>query len=170
MQPIMDEDFVAMHRRRSGVSDRDLRMAMAVVIELSSDMSTQQEPVRVSAQNGVVILAGTVSSQRAREAATAAARNAVQAREVCNALQVTDDAAGRPLADEFGQIVAAADLAGVAMPTLGRGRRRHLRLSDGVTLMAWLATPWLVAVVGIPVVPAVVAALAITAAALMTRL
>ncbi|GIF01234.1 hypothetical protein [Paractinoplanes rishiriensis] len=67
MQPLPDGHFVAKVRGRdSSVRESDYQLALAVVLELMQDARTRREPVRVSAQNDVVILTGTVGSWDAR--------------------------------------------------------------------------------------------------------
>ncbi|MEU4245757.1 BON domain-containing protein [Actinoplanes sp. NPDC026619] len=162
MQPLIDEHFAANWRRASGVSDSDVRLALAVVFELSCDPRTRREPIRVSAQNGVVILAGSVGSWQTRRAAAHAARAAVGVCDFCNVIQVATDARVVRPRDDFDQLAAGMDLA----PRDGRAARFVVA---AVVMVSWLLQPWLV-VVGVPLIPALLTVLAITAAAVMTQL
>ena len=169
MQPLMDEDFVARHRRGvPGISDRDVRMALAVVFELSCDARTRREPIRVSAQNDVVVLAGTVRSWEVREAAAVAARASVRAADFCNLLRVAGDAFHGPPADNFDRLVAGVESRKEHGASLGLGR--FARFALVLAFAAWLLLPSLIILVGVPVMPALLTVLAITAVAAMTRL
>ena len=161
MQPLPDRNFI--DRRRSAgahVSDRDVWMVLTVVQELTRDPRTRREPVRVSAQNDVVILTGTVGSWATRAAAASVARRAVEAGDFCDAMGVACGAPDVGTPDPFDRLVGGLR---------ARGPARLVRTSsvEFVLIAApWLVLPWLVVAGVVPVVPAVVAGLtvAVTAA------
>ena len=64
----------------------DDRLARLVAAGLSSDPMVRKERITVSAQNGIVILLGTVSGLDVAAAAGARARRTPGVSDVCNAL------------------------------------------------------------------------------------
>lgn len=163
MQPLPDGHFVARVRGGdSSVRESDYRLALAVVLELMQDARTRREPVRVSAQNDVVILTGTVGSWDARRAAGSAARRAIGGPDVCNAVKVDAEAPDPAPADDFRAVVGAE----VRSPASERNRSAA---AMAVVVGLWLVLPWLVTATAIPAVPAVLAAVFCTGAALITR-
>ncbi|MEV6842804.1 BON domain-containing protein [Actinoplanes sp. NPDC051411] len=164
MQPLPDDDFSTQHDGwPCNLEDRDARLVLAAVLDLTDDARTRHEPVRVSAQNDVVILLGTVASWEARDAAAAVARGTPGARDLCNALRVADDAGDRADVDEFDRLVATMDrpLAEDEMPARPlRGRRD--RWTVPVTASAWGALPLAIGAGHLPALPVLLVVLAVT--------
>jgi osmotically-inducible protein OsmY len=76
--------------RRRLTTRRDLtaddRLARSVAAQLSADPVMRHERITVSAQNGIIILIGTVSALDVAAAADAGARRMPGVADVCNAL------------------------------------------------------------------------------------
>ncbi|MEU4242643.1 BON domain-containing protein [Actinoplanes sp. NPDC026619] len=161
-----DDEFLARQRRQDPVvASGEVRLALAVVLELGAGELTRREPIRVDVQNDVVVLDGVVSSRAARDAAAAAVRSVSGSHDLCNALRAPAGDGEPEQADEFGAVVAAL------LPAPGhRGRfafPRPVMLSLLVWL--WLTVPWLALVAGVPAGPLAVAVLVVTAGALCAR-
>ena len=77
--------------RRAQPSDD--RLARLVAAKLSADPVTRQERITVSAQNGIIILLGAVSTLDVSAAAGAGARRTSGVADVCNALVWRSDMA-----------------------------------------------------------------------------
>ncbi|SNY25498.1 BON domain-containing protein [Paractinoplanes atraurantiacus] len=167
MQPLPDDEFLAQHRRRDPVVASDeVRAALAVVLGLNGDERTSHEPIRVSVQNGVVVLDGTVSSWAARERAADLVRTTVAGLDICNALRVRADPRARRSQDEFDTIVAGLTPSSSNAAGLRRVARA-IMAAPGVsaTIVFSLALPWYLLVTGWAGVPMMAAILAVTAIA-----
>jgi BON domain-containing protein len=171
VQPLPDDDFCAEHGSwSSGLSSRDARLVLAAVLDLTDDARTRHEPVRVSAQNDVVILTGTVGSWAARQAAATVARETPGAQDLCNVLRVANDAADASESDQFESLVApiacpsAPSIAALPRPP----RSRPSRLAVLLTISAWCTLP-LVTIVHLPAVPISLAVSAVTLAMVSPR-
>lgn len=153
MQPLPDKEFIA--RRRSGdscISDRDVQLAFAALRALCWDPRTRHEPVRVSAQNDIIILTGTVGSWSARQAAGSVARQTVGAGDFCDAMCVDVDAADDPPVDDFDRLIGTIDPRWLA---LGSPQARSARMQPApsgmtVQLVPWFVLPWLVVASVVP--------------------
>lgn len=170
MQPLPDREFIA--RRRSGdagISDRDFQLAFAAVRALCWDPRTRHEPVRVSAQNDIIILTGTVRSWGARQAAGSVARQTEGADDFCDAMSVDAEAADSPPLDEFDRLIRAFGLRRPAAESSqpGSGRLRAVPVELAVPLVSWLVLPWLVVAAVLPVIAALLIGLVVTVACLL---
>ncbi|MBM2615087.1 BON domain-containing protein [Actinoplanes sp. LDG1-06] len=178
MQPLPDDEFLAAQRRRDPVTvSRETRLVLAAVLGLAGDDRTRHEPIRVSAQNDVVLLAGAVRSWSARTTAAEVVRSLPGAQDVCNTLVVPPGAAA-PRGDGFDEIVA-----GLRPSTRERWRNRRSRAGSTLAarrtgagpvvfaalIVLWLALPVVTVVFDLPALPALLIALAGTAATVSVR-
>lgn len=173
MQPLPDDDFYAQHGDwPSGLGDRDGRLALAAVLDLTDDHRTRCEPIRVSAQNDVVILTGIVSSQESRAAAGAVARHTPGVRDLCNALRVAGNPDAFPEADRFDELTASVASPPrrrpAARPRSGQGRPRPAAVV--LAAAAWCGLPLAVFAVHLPAMPVLLVTLALTIAAVSLQL
>ncbi|MEV4348604.1 BON domain-containing protein [Actinoplanes sp. NPDC049596] len=159
MQPLPDDEFLAAQRRRDPVTtSHETKMALAAVLGLVADERTRGEPIRVSVQNDVVLLAGVVHSWQTRATAADVVRAVPGTHDVCNGLVVS----GPSSEDEFDRIVAG-------WQSGGRRRWRAGPLTFSLLLLLWLALPMATVVLRVPAVPALIAAFVGTAAVLSAR-
>ncbi|WP_164842701.1 BON domain-containing protein [Actinoplanes solisilvae] len=138
-----------------------------MIVELNADERTRHEPIRVSVQNDVVMLAGRVRTPAARDAAAGIVRAIPAANDVCVALSVRTRALARHDRDDFVQIVAGLE------PPAPRRRRRPSRMlalvNVAVLILVWLVLPVLTVIVGLPALPMLIAALMVTTGVIYTR-
>lgn len=168
MQPLPDDEFITAQRRRDPVvATPELQLALAVVLELIADERTRCEPVRVSVQNGVVVLTGVMSSWAAVDAAADLVRSLPGKRDLCNALRGPGRRKDGHSADDF-ELIVGRLLA--ASPPSARGRRLYSRwLVLAVLVLLCLMAPVSAVLVGLPAVPLVLTAVAVSADVLAWR-
>ncbi|MCO8277648.1 BON domain-containing protein [Actinoplanes sp. TRM 88003] len=166
VQPLPDDAFLAQQRRRDPVTaSRETRLALAAVCGLAEDHRTRHEPIRVSVQNDVVVLAGVVRSSTVRVTAGAVARSVPGARDVCNTL-----VAPPPAADAFEAIVAELRGESTDSPRNRSDEQEPVGPFTFMSLIAlWLALPVTTVALGVSSVTALVITLAGTVIVLPVR-
>ncbi|MEU4245749.1 BON domain-containing protein [Actinoplanes sp. NPDC026619] len=169
MQPLPDDEFLAQHRRHDPVvTSADVNTALVVVLELNAHDRTSCEAIRVSVQNNVVVLEGSVQSWAAHDTAADIVRAVAGDFDVCNALRVRAEDGASAARDEFDAIVegpasrAAATRRKVPFPAVFSPRTWPL-------LLPCLALPWFLLLTGWSGLPMVVAVLAVTAGVIFTH-
>jgi len=173
VQPLPDDDFYAIHGDwSSGLNDREAQLVVATVLDLTEDSRTRHEPVRVSAQNDVVILSGTVASWAARDAATTIAQRTPGVRDLCNTLRVAGDARDGADADPFDRLTApmASPSEPVLAPAGRPSRGRTYLLAITLTAAAWCALPIAVLGAHLPALPVLLVVLAVSVLAVSLQL